>query len=276
MNIGELNTLKVSRKSPNGIYLEDDDGDEVLMPNKYLKGDENEGDQIQVFIYNDSEDRLIATTESPKIELNGFALLKVVDVTKYGVFLDWGLEKDLLVPFREQNKKMQLGHQYVVRLILDEDTDRLIASGKIKKFLSNQDLTVKEHEQVDLLVFNQSELGFEVIVNGRHAGLIYKNEIFSPLRIGQKLTGYVKLIREDGKIDISLQPDNKTHLMNSNELILKMLQDNGGILNLSDKSSPEEIYQSLQISKKTFKKSIGALYKQKKILIGSDQISLVK
>jgi len=276
MNIGELNTLKVSRKSPNGIYLEDDDGEEVLMPNKYLKGDENEGDQIQVFIYNDSEDRLIATTESPKIELNGFALLKVVDVTKYGVFLDWGLEKDLLVPFREQNKKMQLGHQYVVRLILDEDTDRLIASGKIKKFLSNQDLTVKEHEQVDLLVFNQSELGFEVIVNGRHAGLIYKNEIFSPLRIGQKLTGYVKLIREDGKIDISLQPDNKTHLMNSNELILKMLQDNGGILNLSDKSSPEEIYQSLQISKKTFKKSIGALYKQKKILIGSDQISLVK
>jgi len=275
MKIGEINSLKVSRNTPHGIYLSDDAGVDVLLPGKYLNGDEKEGDEKQVFIYNDSEDRLVATTETPKIRLNEFAGLKVVDINKYGVFLDWGLDKDLLVPFKEQNKKMLLGHTYVVRLILDEDTDRLIGTGKIKKFLSNDQLTITEHERVELLVYNQSELGYEVIINGKHAGLVYKNEVFSPVINGQRLTGYIKHIRQDGKIDVSLQPDKTTHIKNSNELILNALKVNGGKLSLSDKSTPEEIYTALHISKKTFKKAIGTLYKQRRIIIGPDQISLV-
>ena len=173
MNIGKVNSLKVSRDTPHGLFLVDEEGEDVLLPGKYLRGDEKEGDYIDVFIYNDSEDRLVATTEVPKILLDQFAVLKVVDVNKFGVFLDWGLDKDLLVPFKEQNKKMALGQQYVVRMYLDDDTDRLVATAKIKKFLSNDQLKIKEKDKVNLTVFNKSELGFDVIINNEHLGLIY-------------------------------------------------------------------------------------------------------
>lgn len=276
MKIGDINKLKVSRNSPYGMYLIDDAGDEVLLPKKYLTGNEKEGDFISTFIYNDSEDRLVATTEIPKIKLNEIAVLKVVDVTKHGVFLDWGLEKDLMVPFKEQNKKMLLGHAYVVCMFLDHDTDRLVATTKIKRFLSNDHLEIKEKEQVDLLVYNKSELGYEVVINGKHTGLVFSNEVFSPLKIGDQLTGYIKNIRKDGKIDVSLQPDMTTHLKKSNELIINALKANGGELNLSDRSSPEDIYRNLNMSKKTFKKAIGALYKQRRIVIRPDRISLVE
>lgn len=276
MKIGEYNSLKVLRNTPHGIYLGDDEGEDVLLPGKYLRGDEKEGDIKEVFIYNDSEDRLVATTETPKILLNEFAALKVVDVNKNGVFLDWGLEKDLLVPFKEQNKKMQLGQTYVVRMYLDEDTDRLVATAKLKKYFSNEELTIKPGEKVELMVFNQSDLGFEVIVNKKHIGLIYRNEVFSPVKIGDKLTGYIKQIRNDGKIDVSLQPDIASHIKNSYNEILNALEAREGVLFLSDKSSPEDIYSALHMSKKTFKKAIGNLFKQRKITLGSDRISLVK
>lgn len=276
MKIGEHNSLKVLRDTPHGIFLADEEGEVVLLPGKYLSGDEKEGDVKEVFIYNDSEDRLVATTETPKILLNEFAALKVIDVNKNGVFLDWGLEKDLLVPFKEQNKKMQLGQTYVVRMYLDEDTDRLVATAKLKKYLSNEELTIKPGDEVDLMAFNQSDLGYEMIIDQQHVGLVYRNEVFSPVNIGDKLTGYIKQIRNDGKIDVSLQPDSATHIEKSNEVIIRALKSNDGVLNLSDKSSPEDIYAALNMSKKTFKKAIGNLYKQRKITIRSGQISFVK
>ena len=276
MNIGRINTLKVSRDTPHGLFLVDDNDDDVLLPGKYLKGDEKVGDELEVFIYNDSEDRVVATTETPKIKLDEFAVLKVIDVNKNGVFMDWGLDKDLLVPFKEQNKKMVLGNSYVVKMYLDEETDRLVATAKIKKFLSNETLEIEEKEKVNLIVFNQGDLGFDVMINGKHIGLIYRNEVFSQIRTGDKLIGYVKRIREDGKVDISLQPDQATHMENSSSVILKALENNGGSIKLSDKSSPEDIYNTLQISKKAFKKAIGILYKQRKILIEPNQISIAK
>lgn len=276
MKIGEINLLKVARDTPHGIFLVDEDGEDVLLPGKYLTGDEKEGDIKEVFIYNDSEDRLVATTETPKIKLNEIASLKVIDVTKNGVFLDWGLEKDLLVPFKEQNKKMQLGQSYVVRMYLDEETDRLVATARIKKYLSNDDTDFAIGDKVDLLVFNQSDMGFEVIINDSHLGLVFRNEVFSSIKIGDTKVGYIKQIRSDGKIDVSLQPSMNLHLENSNEEILNILKGNGGMLNISDKSSPEEIYAELKMSKKTFKKAIGTLYKKRKIIIEANSISLIK
>lgn len=276
MKIGEINLLKVARDTPHGIFLVDEDGEDVLLPGKYLTGDEKEGDIKEVFIYNDSEDRLVATTETPKIKLNEIASLKVIDVTKNGVFLDWGLEKDLLVPFKEQNKKMQLGQSYVVRMYLDEETDRLVATARIKKYLSNDDTDFAIGDKVDLLVFNQSDMGFEVIINDNHLGLVFRNEVFSSIKIGDTKVGYIKQIRSDGKIDVSLQPSMNLHLENSNEEILNILKGNGGMLNISDKSSPEEIYAELKMSKKTFKKAIGTLYKKRKIIIEANSISLIK
>lgn len=275
MKIGQLNSLKVSRNTPHGVFLEDDEGEDILLPGKYLTGDEKEGDIKELFVYNDSEDRLVATTETPKIQLNEFAALKVIDVNKSGVFLDWGLDKDLLVPFKEQNKKMQLDQTYVVRMYLDEETDRLVATGKVKKYLSNEELTVQSGDKVDLMVFNQTDLGYEVIINSCHYGLVFRNEVFTPIKSGDLLTGYIKQIREDGKIDVSLQPDKMTHIENSNEVILKALKSQGGTLNVTDKSSPEDIYAAFQMSKKAFKRAIGSLYKQKKIKIEAGEISLI-
>lgn len=275
MNIGKVNSLKVSRDTPHGLFLVDEEGEDVLLPGKYLKGDEKEGDYIDVFIYNDSEDRLVATTEVPKILLDQFAVLKVVDVNKFGVFLDWGLDKDLLVPFKEQNKKMALGNQYVVRMYLDDDTDRLVATAKIRKFLSNDQLKIKEKDKVDLVVFNRSELGFDVIINNEHLGLIYKNEVFKPIEIGDQLVGYIKHIRDDGKIDVSLQPDILTHLDHSSEVILKALKAKGGVLHISDKSSPEAIYEAFHMSKKSFKKAVGILYKRRMVALDGEKITLL-
>jgi predicted RNA-binding protein (virulence factor B family) len=276
MKIGQINSLKVSRDTPHGIFLVNDEDEDVLLPGKYLKGDEKEGDIKELFIYNDSEDRLVATTETPKIQLNDFAALKVIDVNKSGVFLDWGLDKDLLVPFKEQNKKMQLGYTYVVRMYLDEETDRLVASGKVKKYLSNEELTVQPGDKVELMVFNQTDLGFDVIINKCHYGLVFRNEVFAPIKSGDSLQGYIKQIREDGKIDVSLQPDKLTHTANSNEVILDALKSQGGKLNVTDKSSPEDIYAAFQMSKKAFKRAVGSLYKQKKINIESGEISLTE
>ena len=276
MKIGKVNSLFVSRDTPHGLYLKDDEGEEVLLPGKYLKGDEQVGDKIDVFIYNDSEDRLVATTETPKITLNEFAVLKVVDVSKYGVFLDWGLDKDLLVPFKEQNKKMATGKSYVVKMYLDEDTDRLVATAKVKKFLSNEHLELAVKDEVDLLVFNESDLGFDVIINEKHQGLIFRNEVFTTIKIGDRLKGYVKKIREDNKIDISLQKEGMAQMEKSAKDVLEALTTHGGTLNISDKSSPEEIYELLHMSKKAFKRAIGTLYKQKQILIKPNKISLCK
>jgi uncharacterized protein len=260
--IGKYNHLTIARSSDYGLYLEDVQGDEVLLPNRYVTDDMRIDDTITVFVYNDSDDRLVATTEKPLVVRNEFAYLEVKDVNANGAFLDWGLSKDLFVPFREQSTPMRVGEKYVVFLYLDHKTSRLIASAKINKFLDNERLTVIEGDEVDALVWERTELGYNVIVNQYHKGLIYHNEIFKNINIGDTRKGFVKKIREGNKLDISLEVPGVERFEPLIQRILDELNAKGGFLPLHDNSSPEEIYQSLEMSKKNFKKSIGNLYKK--------------
>lgn len=273
--IGKYNYLTIERVTSVGMFLSDVEGEEVLLPNQYITDDMQVGDQIKVFVYLDSEDRPVATTQTPKIIRNEFAFLEVKDVSEYGAFLDWGLIKDLFVPFREQPKPMEIGEWHVVFLYLDQKSQRLLASAKIDKFLENDRLTVAEGEEVDLLVWQKTDLGYNVVVNQYHKGLIYANEVFQPLQIGDSLKGYVKKIREENKLDISLQKTGYEVVEPVAKQILEEVKKSKGFLNLSDNSSPEAIYNRLKISKKIFKKAIGGLYKQGIIRITDDGIYLV-
>jgi len=272
---GRYCELMILRHTSVGLFLGDDAGEEILLPNKYCPTKFDLEDKIKVFVYRDSEDRKIATTLTPKILLNEFALLQVTAVEGVGAFLDWGLEKDLMVPFREQRQKMELGRWYIVYLDIDRKTDRLYASNKVEKRLQNDDLSLKEGEEVNLLVMQETDLGYSVIVNNMHKGLIFENEIFKKLNIGDKLNGFVKKIRDDNKLDISIQHIGFIKFNDTNsELIIRILEENGGYLEVTDKSAPEDIYTQFGISKKAFKKSVGALYKQRKITLESDGIKL--
>lgn len=265
--IGKYNNLTILRLTSVGMFLGDVEGEEVLLPNKYVTDEMEIDDTIRVFVYNDSEDRPVATTETPKIIRNEFAYLQVKDVNDYGAFLDWGLLKDLFVPFREQKDRMQLGEWYIVFLYLDHKTSRLLASSKWNAFVENDRLTVKEGDEVDLLVAERTDLGFNVIVNQYHKGLIYSNEVFKNIAIGDQLKGYVKKIREENKLDISLEKQGYEKVEPTTLRILEELEKGNGFLDLSDNSEPEEISRRLEMSKKTFKKAIGALYKAGKITI---------
>ena len=273
--IGKYNYLTIERVTSVGMFLSDVEGEEVLLPNQYITDDMQVGDQIKVFVYLDSEDRPVATTQTPKIIRNEFAFLEVKDVSEYGAFLDWGLIKDLFVPFREQPKPMEIGEWHVVFLYLDQKTQRLLASAKIDKFLETDRLTVSEGEEVDVLVWQKTDLGYNVVVNQYHKGLIYANEVFQPLEIGDSLKGYVKKIREENKLDISLQKTGYEVVEPVAKQILEEVKKGKGFLNLSDNSSPEDIYKRLKISKKVFKKAIGGLYKQGIIRIKEDGIYLI-
>ncbi len=276
IKLGEFNTLKAYRQTDNGVYLCDEEElNEVLLPNKYVPDEMEKNNEIEVFIYKDSEDRLTATTLTPKILLNQFAYLKVKDVNRFGAFLDWGLEKDLMVPFSQQNKKMRPNASYLVYLYIDEQTERLVASCKLRHFLQDEPLTVEKGEEVDLIIWEQTDIGYNVIINNLHKGLVYKNEIFQRINIGNRLKGFVKEIREDNRIDISLQKQGYGNVTSNIDPITKALQMNGGFLPLNDKSKPEEIYKRMKMSKKTFKKAIGALYRERKIRIEADGIYLV-
>lgn len=276
MEVGKYNTLQILRGTSVGMYLGDEEGNDVLLPHKYIPENAQIGENIEVFIYRDSEDRLIATTLKPLILLNQFAILEVVAATQFGAFLDWGLEKDLFVPFKEQNHKLQKGQYVPVYLYLDEQTDRVVASAKVHKYFKNLDgVDLDEGQEVDLLVFEKTELGHNVVVNNLYKGLVYENETFRRLAWGDTTKGYVKLIRDEGKIDISLQPLGFLKTLEPNQkAILDKLQQSGGTLNLSDSSDPIEIQEVLEMSKKAFKKAIGVLYKDKKILIKDDSIVL--
>ncbi|MCP9762704.1 CvfB family protein [Lacihabitans soyangensis] len=276
MEVGKYNTLQILRGTSVGMYLGDEEGNDVLLPHKYIPENAQIGESIEVFIYRDSEDRLIATTLKPLILLNQFAILEVVAATQFGAFLDWGLEKDLFVPFKEQNHKLQKGQYVPVYLYLDEQTDRVVASAKVHKYFKNLDgVDLEEGQEVDLLVFEKTELGHNVVVNNLYKGLVYENETFRRLAWGDTTKGYVKLIRDEGKIDISLQPLGFLKTLEPNQkAILDKLQQSGGTLNLSDSSDPIEIQEVLEMSKKAFKKAIGVLYKDKKIIIKSDSIVL--
>lgn len=275
MDIGTYNDLEVLRIVSIGVFLGDNEGNDVLLPRKYEPEGVKVGDTIRVFLYRDSEDRLIATTLQPDITLNSFALLRVKMVGSNGAYLDWGLEKDLFVPFREQNKKMEEGKYYLVFMFLDPMTDRLVASAKINRFLDNKELAVQEGDKVSLIAWEQTELGINVIVNRRHKGLLYHNEIFKKITVGEHLTGYVSKIREDNKLDISLQKQGLSNLEEGASKILECLKNEKGFLALTDNSSPEEISEKLEMSKKSFKKAIGILYKNKKITLDNDGITLL-
>lgn len=277
IEIGKYNDLKILRRTPFGLYLGDESGEDVLLPNKYCPNDYELDDIIKVFVYLDHNEKKIATNIIPKIVLHEFSLLQVKDVSVVGAFMDWGMEKDLFVPFREQRQRMEIGRWYIVYLDIDHDTDRLYASNQIDKILQNSELSVMPGEKVDLVILKETDLGFTVIVNHKHKGLIFENEIFTKLNIGDKLIGYVKNIREDNKLDISLQPIGYSNFNDINsELIYRKLEQNNGFLAITDKSQPEEIYSTFGISKKAFKKSLGNLYKERKITIESNGIKLVK
>lgn len=273
--LGKYNNLEILRDTTVGLFLGDDEGNDVLLPNKYVPEEFEIGDHLDVFCYLDHEERIVATTLVPFVTVDQFQLLQVAEVNEYGAFMDWGLEKHLLVPFREQRNKMQEGQWYVVYCYLDEKTDRLVASNKLDKFLSNDELTVQALDEVDLVVTRLTDLGWEVIINHKHKGLVYSNEIFKKVAVGDKLKGYIKNIRPDNKIDVSLQPIGYKSLEPAANLIYEELVANGGILNLHDKSDPEDIKRIMQMSKKTFKKGIGALYKERKIEIKPDSIKLL-
>ncbi len=274
--IGQHQELTILRHTSVGLYLGDEEETEdVLLPNKYCPEDFEIGEKLNVFVYRDYEERKIATNLEPKILMHQFAFLRVASVSNVGAFLDWGLEKDLMVPFREQRQKMEEGRWYIVYLDLDTETDRLYATNKIEKRLSNEPLTVLEGEAVEVMIMKKTDLGFSVIVNQQHEGLIFESDIFTKLNIGDKVTGYVKQIRDDNKIDITLQPIGFQNFNDPNcEMILARLKSSEGFLPITDKSTPEEIYETFGISKKAYKKAIGTLYKQRKIVLQSDGVKL--
>lgn len=276
MDLGRYNTLKIDRFTGVGAFLEDSDGEQVLLPQKWVPQDAKVGDKIEVFVYLDGEEREIATTMKPKAEVRDFAYLQVKQTTKIGAFLDWGLEKDVLVPFDEQKNRMQAGHSYVVYLYIDDVTGRITASTKLAKFADNKSCELEPGDEVDLLVASHTQMGYNVIINNRYIGLIYENEVFKNIKNGDQIKGYIKMIRDDYKIDVSLEKAGYGKVDDHTEIILRKLEENEGFLDLNDKSDPSEIALRLQMSKKTYKKAIGNLYKARKIKIEDNGISLIK
>jgi predicted RNA-binding protein (virulence factor B family) len=274
LNLGQINKLTVLRQTDNGFYLIDEEENEVLLPNKYIPVGLSIDDELDVFLYTDSEDRPIATTLIPKVQLYGYAYLEVKDVAGFGAFFDWGLEKDLLVPLSQQGRAVNEGEKHVVYLYLDEKTNRLAGTTKIGPTLLKLGVDLKAGDQVKMLPYEESELGFSIIVNDKYQGMLYKNEIFQEVHIGDELTGYVKKIRSDNKIDLSLNRFGYRAVDDNVVKLMDTLKANNGSLQLNDKSSPEAIYAALGMSKKVFKKAVGALYKQKQIEISDTGIKL--
>ncbi|TRX59617.1 GntR family transcriptional regulator [Fulvivirga sp. M361] len=272
MTIGNFYELEVLREVDFGMYLKSDLGD-ILIPGKYIPEAIKVGDKIRVFLYRDSEDRLIATTLEPAGIKDEFVSLTVADVNPHGAFMSWGLEKDLFVPKSEQHMPFKRGNRYVVRICLDYKTDRLIGVGKLNAFFEKKVTGLQEKEQVDLLIYGKSDLGFQAVINQKYQGLVYHNEVFSQLSVGDALKGYIKTLREDGKIDLSITPLGVEAIADNKELILNNLSMSNGFLPFHDKSSPEEISETFGMSKKAFKKAIGGLLKEGRIKLSDKGIT---
>ncbi len=272
--LGRINKLTIKRMRDYGAQLDGGESGDILLPKKYVPKKCQPGDELEVFVYLDKETHLRATTQKPYATVGQFAKLRVVANSPAGAFLDWGLQKDLLVPKTEQHSRMKEGNSYVVFVFIDKKTNRITASSKLNKFLSLQPPNYVEGEEVDLFICDKTDLGYKVVVNNSHWGMVYKNEVFQKVHIGQQLKGYMKAIREDLKIDISLQPSGYKKVGDISQNILKTIKDLGGSIAITDKSPPENIYSLFGISKKTFKKSIGALYKKRLITIDAKGIKL--
>ena len=274
LNIGKINKLKVVKKQGADIYLDSGASGKVLLADRKLPENCQLGDTLDVFVYVDSEGHLAATTKMPLAQVDDIAWLKVVSLNYVGAFLDWGLPKDLLVPFSEQHHEMEVGRSYLVKVFLD-DLNRIAATTKIDRFISDESIDFEAGQKVQLIIAEQTELGFKAIVNNTHWGLLYQNELFQTLRKGQKLDGYIKKVRDDQKIDLSLHHPGYGKVVSLTDTILIKLKENDGVLMLSDKSPPEAIYSAFGVSKKVFKQAIGALYKKKLITIDKIAVRLI-
>ena len=273
--LGRYNKLRIIKRADIGVFLDGDQFGDILLPRKYAPESMRSGDEVEVFLYNDSEDRIIATTLKPKAQVGECAYLKVVSGSKFGAFLDWGLPKDLLVPFSEQQKPMEKGYSYTVYLYVDEETERIAASTKLEQHLSVDVSAFKPRQEVDLLIYGKSDLGFKAVINGTHLGQLFEGETFQRLHFGEQLKGYIRQVRADGKIDLMLQLPSELTRDDLGNAIIDHLRQNDGVSNLTDKSPPDDIYQAFGVSKASYKKALGKLYKQRTIMIEKHQITLL-
>ena len=274
LHLGQMNRMSVARFCEQGLYLSGGPENGILLPKKYVPEDVQVGDELDVFIYLDQQERLVATTLKPKAQVGDFAWLTVSWVNNYGAFLDWGLEKDLFVPFREQKMKMQKGNAYLVHLHVDPESYRIVASAKVERWLSQDIPPYRAGDQVEVLVWQKTDLGFKVIADNQYPGLIYDDEVFRELHSGDRVTAYVKQVRGDGKLDLTLQRQGQQAVTDFSDILLQHIRDNGGSIPLGDKSQPEEIYAMFGVSKKVFKKAVGDLYKRRLITITPTELHL--
>lgn len=276
IKLGDYNTLTAIRRADQGFYLEGDEcSGDILLPNRYVPNDLVIGKEIEVFVYLDQDERLIATTEKPAAKVGEFACLEVAWINQYGAFLKWGLMKDLFCPFREQKQRMEVGKHYIVYVKEDEESHRLMATAKVERYLEDENVQLKHGQSCDCLVWQKTDLGFKTIINNRYQGQIYDNQIFQPLHTGDRLTAYIDHVRQDGKIDITLQPTGRQHTLDFAEVLLRYLYENDGHCDLGDKSDAELIYDRFKVSKKAYKKAIGDLYRRRLIVIEENGIRLV-
>ena len=275
LRAGRIQKLTVSRISDYGLYLADEEQNEVLLPNRYISLTDKPGDEKEVFLYHDSEDRLVATTETPLLRVGEAGYLRVVDKTAHGAFLDWGLYgKDLFLPNRNQQGGIIAGRSYIVYLYEDSVTGRCVATCKLKSFINNDSITVAPRQEVDLLVASESPIGYRVIINNRHWGMLYRNQLFRPIAVGDRTKGYVRKLTEDNRIDVSLQQEGFAQVKDSAEVLLQLVRDNGGFLPLNDDSAPEEVNRLTQTSKKVFKRSLGMLLKRGDVTVDEQGITI--
>ena len=276
IELGKFNVLEVVKTVDFGVYLDGGEEGEILLPTRYVPEECNIGDFLNVFLYLDNEERLIATTLTPLVQVGEFACLEVSWVNQFGAFLNWGLMKDLFVPFREQKMKMLVGKKYVIHAHIDEDSYRIVASAKVDKYLSKELPAYQPNDEVSILIWQKTDLGFKAIVENKFSGLLYDSEIFQHLQTGMQLKAFVKQVREDGKIDLMLQKPGFEKIDDFSDKLLSHIKENGGSIQLNDKSPAEEIYDAFQVSKKTFKKAVGDLYKKRLIVIEANGIRLAK
>ena len=275
LRAGRIQKLTVSRISDYGLYLADEEQNEVLLPNRYISLTDKPGDEKEVFLYHDSEDRLVATTETPLLRVGEAGYLRVVDKTAHGAFLDWGLYgKDLFLPNRNQQGGIIAGRSYIVYLYEDSVTGRCVATCKLKSFINNDSITVAPRQEVDLLVASESPIGYRVIINNRHWGMLYRNQLFRPIAVGDRTKGYVRKLTEDNRIDVSLQQEGFAQVKDSAEVLLQLVRDNGGFLPLNDDSAQEEVNRLTQTSKKVFKRSLGMLLKRGAVTVDEQGIKI--
>lgn len=275
IRLGDYNLMTVVKEVDFGVYLDGGEMGEILLPARYVPEGCKPGDELDVFLYLDNEERLVATTLRPLAKVGDFACLEVAWINRYGAFLNWGLMKDLFCPFREQKKTMEIGKSYVVHVHVDDDSYRIMASARVERYFSQDRPTYNSGDEVDLMIWQKTELGFKVIVDNKFPGLIYKDQIFKAVRTGDRMRGYIQEVRPDGKIDVSLQPAGRRQTEEFSDTLLNYIKDNGGRCALGDKSPAEDIYQEFGVSKKVFKKAVGDLYKKRLITIGDEGLTLV-